>query len=101
MTGESRPITDSNTCGMDLGDYLELMVIYTLTHRLDDETVSKHHPTMARLQSIRERNAPSNVNAAIQQFHRTRRKVELWKTTTSQSAPTAMQSVWNHNELNH
>jgi hypothetical protein len=76
MSREPRPITDSNTCGMDLGDYLELMVIYTLTHRLDDETVAKHHPTMARLQSIRERNAPSNINAAISSFHRTRKAVQ-------------------------
>jgi len=87
----------SNTCGMELGDYLELMVIYVVTHRLDDETVAKHAPTMARLQSIRERNSPSAINAAIRQFHNTRREVELWKTTTCQSAPTATQSGSNHN----
>ena len=88
----------SNTCGMELGDYLELMVIYAVTHRLDDDTVSKHHETMARLQSIRERNSPQSITAAINQFHKTRRKVELWKTTTSPSAPTATQYAWNHNE---
>ena len=66
----------SNTCGMELGDYLELMAIYLLTHRFDDETVSKHHATMARLQSIRERNSPQAINAAINQFHKTRRKYD-------------------------
>lgn len=92
-------LRESNTCGMELGDYLELMVIYAVTHRLDDDTVSKHHETMARLQRIRERNSPQSITAAINSFHKTRRKVELWKTTTSQSAPTATQYAWNHNEL--
>lgn len=64
----------SNTCGMDLGDYLELMVIYALTHKLDDDTVAQHHETMARLQGIRERNTPQNIQAAIKQFHKTRRE---------------------------
>ena len=61
---------------MDLGDYLELMVIYALTHRLDDETVAQHHETMARLQSIRERNAPQAIQAALKQFHKTRRQYD-------------------------
>ena len=69
----SSPIIPSNTCGMDLGDYLELMVIYAVTHKLDDDTVARHHPTMARLQGIRERNTPQSINAAIQSFHRTRK----------------------------
>ena len=63
----------SNTHGMDLGDYLELMAIYALVHRLDDDTVAQHHETMARLQGIRERNSASSINAAIQSFHKTRR----------------------------
>ena len=69
----SSPITPSNTCGMDLGDYLELMVIYALAHKLDDDTVAQHHETMARLQGIRERNTPQSINAAIQSFHKTRK----------------------------
>ena len=73
MTQEPQP---SNTCGMDLGDYLELMVIYALTHKLGDETVAQHHETMARLQGIRERNAPQNINAAIKSFHKTRRQYD-------------------------
>jgi hypothetical protein len=76
VVGMSSPITDSNTCGMDLGDYLELMVIYAVTHRLDDDTVSKHHETMARLQGIRERNSPQSINAAINSFHKTRRQYD-------------------------
>ena len=74
MTGAPSPITPSNTCGMELGDYLELMVIYAVTHKLDDETVSKHHETMARLQGIRERNSPQAISKAIDQFHKTRRQ---------------------------
>lgn len=66
----------SDTCGMELGDYLELMVIYALTHKLGDETVSKHHETMARLQSIRERNTVESINKAIRLFHKTRREYD-------------------------
>lgn len=68
------PITPSDTCGMDLGDYLELMVIYAVTHRLGDEVVSKHHETMARLQAIRTRNTYESISKALNQFHKTRKQ---------------------------
>ena len=87
MTEAASPITDSYTCGMELGDYLELMVIYTLTHRLDDQTVAQHHPTMARLQSIRERNAPENINAAIRSFHKTRKQHDPTYTPRREGLP--------------
>jgi len=85
VTYHERPPSD--TCGMGLGDYLELMVIYTLTHRLDDETVAQHHPTMARLQSIRERNVPENINAAIRSFHKTRRQYDPTYTPRREGLP--------------
>lgn len=81
---EPRP---SNTCGMELGDYLELMVIYAVTHRLDDDTVSKHHETMARLQRIRERNSPQSINAAINSFHKTRRQYDPTYTPRREGIP--------------
>lgn len=81
---EPRP---SNTCGMELGDYLELMVIYAVTHKLDDDTVSKHHETMARLQRIRERNSPQSINAALQQFHKTRRQYDSTYTPRREGIP--------------
>ncbi len=66
----------SDTCGMNLGDYLELMVIYALTHKLGDDVVAQHHETMARLQGIRERNTYESVNKALKQFHKTRREYD-------------------------
>ena len=78
---------ESNPCGMDLGDYLELMVIYTLTHRLGDDTVAQHHPTMARLQNIRERNSSQSINAALQQFHKTRRQYDPTYTPRREGIP--------------
>lgn len=89
MTRGPSPITASasNTCGMELGDYLELMVIYTLTHRLDDDTVAQHHETMARLTGIRERNTPQSINAAINSFHKTRRQYDKTYTPRREGIP--------------
>lgn len=72
---------------MDLGDYLELMVIYAVTHKLGDDMVALHHPTMARLQSIRERNTPSSISAAIQSFHKTRKVYDPTYTPRREGLP--------------
>jgi hypothetical protein len=85
MSREPSPIT--NTCGMELGDYLELMVIYALTHKLDDDTVAQHHPTMARLQGIRERNTAQSITAAINSFHKTRRQYDKTYTPRREGIP--------------
>lgn len=77
----------SDTCGMILGDYLELMVIYTLTHRLGDDTVAQHHETMARLTGIRERNTPDTINAAIRSFHKTRKQHDPTYTPRREGLP--------------
>ena len=84
---------------MSEGDYLELMALYLLAHRMGEDVASSH-TYMDRLQRIREANAPSAVAKAINSFHETRKAYDKsWKTTTCPSVPAVTQSVSSHNEL--
>lgn len=83
--------------GMELGDYLELMSLYLLAHRIGED--AEHSEWLLdRLHTLRRKYQSSTFTKVLNDFHKTRKAYDpTWKTTTSPSARTATQSESNHN----
>lgn len=75
--------------GMELGDYLEFMSLYLLVHRMEDGVPEQSQWLLDRLHTLRLKYSPTTITKVLNDFHKTRKDAQSWKTTTCPSAPTA------------
>jgi hypothetical protein len=93
-----RGTTKAGRHGLDEGDYLELMALYLLVHRMEDGVPEQSQWLLDKLHTLRTKYSPVALTKVLNDFHKTRKDAKSWKTTTCQSAPTATQSESNPNE---
>ena len=77
--------------GMELGDYLEFMSLYLLVHRVGEEVAEGSPWLLDRLDTLRRKYSPTTMTKVLNDFHKTRKDAQSWKTTTCPSAPIATQ----------